>query len=264
MTQGLVGEWLEHLRLDLGKSPNTVATYARTLRTLPDPEGSTRDDVRAWARSRSGLAPSSRNNEMAAVRSFYRWARRFDRLPTDVPDPSEWLEPVKAPKTLPRPASRDDLARALDAADDEVRRAICLGAWGGLRVSEAAAANWRDLDAETRRLRVRGKGQKERLVGVSALLLDSILPDTGANIVTGGRALTVGALERRCNRAFDAAGLTVTFHQLRHRFGTLAYAETRDLYAVARAMGHASTNTTQLYAAASDDALDVIAQAVVR
>ena len=62
-----------------------------------------------------------------------------------------------------------------------------------------------------------------------------------------------------CAYAFDA-----TFHQLRHRYGTLAYQATRDLVAVGRQMGHSSPVTTAIYAAASDDVADAIAEAVAR
>lgn len=71
-----------------------------------------------------------------------------------------------------------------------------------------------------------------------------------------------GVLQRRVNRAMRAAGVDGTFHQLRHRYGTLAYQETRDLVAVGEQMGHMGPQTTAIYAAANDDTADVIAEAV--
>ena len=75
---------------------------------------------------------------------------------------------------------------------------------------------------------------------------------------------TAAQLQRRVNRAMRAAGVAGTFHALRHRYGTLAYQETRDLVAVGRQMGHSSPVTTAIYAAASDDVADAIAEAVAR
>ena len=66
------------------------------------------------------------------------------------------------------------------------------------------------------------------------------------------------------NRAMKAAGVDGTFHSLRHRYGTLAYQATLDLVAVGRQMGHTSPVTTVIYAAASDDTADIIAEAVAR
>ena len=71
-------------------------------------------------------------------------------------------------------------------------------------------------------------------------------------------------LQRRVNRAMKVAGVDGTFHSLRHRYGTLAYQATLDLVAVGRQMGHTSPVTTVIYAAASDDTADVIAEAVAR
>ena len=79
--------------------------------------------------------------------------------------------------------------------------------------------------------------------------------------LTPGRTDT---LQRRINRAIHRAGIDATVHQLRHRYGTLAYQATRDLVAVGRQMGHSSPVTTAIYAAASDDVADAIAEAVAR
>jgi integrase/recombinase XerD len=181
-----------------------------------------------------------------------------------VPDPSEWLDPVTTLRGgVPEWIGLDEFERLLAAADAPTRRALCLGAWAGLRISEAAAAHWRDLDREQMLLRVTSKG-RVRLVGVSPVLVDSLLPDTRANIVTGSEPLTPAGLQRRLAKVFAAADVDGSFHRLRHRYGMMALAGTDDIAAVARAMGHASTDTTRLYAAAADSQLHKIAEAVTR
>lgn len=259
----LVDQWLDHLRAR-ALSPATIATYRRTLRTLPDPATATVDDLDAWWASRAHLAATTRVNELAAVKSFYLWCRRHDhRGPTD--DPTYRIEPPRVPKGLPRPVSRADLNVLLERLPDDLRRAVCLGAWAGMRVAEVAALDWSDVDRETNRIRVTGKGGKVRLVGLHPLLLDSLLPDTGGNVVTGGgHVYTAQGLSRRVNRAMRSAGVDSTFHALRHRYGTLALAATGNLLAVGRAMGHADPSSTAIYAATSDADLDVIAAGVIR
>ena len=241
-------------------TPNTIAARRRVLRSLPDAGTATREQVEAWWASRADLSPATRTNDLAILRTFYRWARIWEHRDDD---PTLRITPPKAPKGLPRPMSRDDLHTLIRVLPDDLRRAVCLGAYAGLRVSEAAALTWHDLDHEHRRIRVLGKGGKTRLVGLPPLLLDQLLPDTGGNVVTaGGPPYSAGALQRRANRAIKAAGVEGTFHTLRHRFGTTALAATGDLLAVSRALGHASPATTAIYAATSDAALDKIAEAV--
>ncbi len=253
--------YVDHLTHER-RPANTVAAARRVLRSLPNPDTATREDVESWWASRAHLSPATRSNDLAILRTFYAWCRRWEHRDDD---PTLRIDAPKVPRGLPRPMSRADLTRLLPTLPDDLRRAVCLGAYGGLRVSEAAALTWHDVDLETRRIRVLGKGGKTRLVGMSPLLLDELLPDTGGNVVAaGGAPYTAGTLQRKVNRAIRAAGVDCTYHQLRHRFGTVALAATGNLLAVSRAMGHASPATTAIYAATSDADLDVIADAVTR
>ena len=253
--------WVEHL-VSERRPANTIAAARRVARSLPTAATATREEVEAWWSSRTHLSPATRSNDLALLRTFYAWARRWEHRDDD---PTLRLDAPKVPRGLPRPISRADLIRLLSDLPPDLRRAVCLGAYGGLRVSEAAALTWHDVDLETRRIRVLGKGGKTRLVGMSPLLLDELLPDVGGNVVTaGGAPYSAGTLQRKVNRAIRAAGVDATFHQLRHRFGTVALAATGNLLAVSRAMGHASPATTAIYAATSDADLDVIADAVTR
>ena len=261
LTDPLSVEWIEHCTQE-GVPVNTVRRRAATLRSVAKAGTASREDVEAWWSSRRHLAPASRSNDLANLRGFYRWAIRWEHLRDD---PTTRLDAPKVPNGVPRPIARADLLKLLDTLEDDLRRAVCLGAYGGLRVSEAAALSWLDVDVESRRARILGKGQKTRLVAMSPILIDALLPDTGGNVVTaGGPAYTAGVLQRRVNRAIAAAGVDATFHQLRHRYGTVAYQATGDLLAVGRQMGHSSPVTTAVYAAASDEVADRIAAAVVR
>lgn len=252
--------WLQHLETER-QPANTIAAARRVLRSLPNASTATREDVEAWWSSRAHLSPATRSNDLALLRMFYGWARRWEHRDDD---PTLRIDAPKVPRGLPRPMSRADLDTLLPTLPPDLRRAVALGAYGGLRVSEAASLTWHDVDLETRRIRVTGKGGKTRLVGLSPLLLDELLPDTGGNVVTGGVPYSPSTLQRKVNRAIRAAGVDATFHQLRHRFGTVALAATGNLLAVSRAMGHSSPATTAGYAATSDADLDVIAAAVTR
>lgn len=257
-------QFLAYLASDRHYSPNTIATYRRTYRSFPAMADATHLDAEEWWQSRVDKSAATRRNELAAVRAYYAWARRWGhRPPTD--DPTYRLDPPKQGQRLPRPMGRDDFHRIRDVTDGDVRRAICLGGYAGLRVAEAAALDWADIDTELRRIIVRGKGDKERLVGLSPVLLDSLLPVTGGNVVTaGGTPYTANALQQKVNAAIRNAGVDATFHKLRSRYATVALGATGNLLSVSRALGHASPATTAIYAATSDADLDVIADAVAK
>jgi len=266
-----VDDWLTWLSRDRGRSVNTVKTYTRTIRSFPvDPLTATRDDVEAWWRSRAvdeagnPRPHTSRNNELSALRSFYRWADRFE-LRTD--DPTRRLDNLPEQRRESRFIGDQELQHLLRKLSPEPRRAVALGAYGGLRISEAAALTWHDIDTEHRRMIVRGKGNKERRVGLSIPLLNILLPDTGGNVVTGGNEAYSGhTLQMKVNEAMKRNGVSagLTFHNLRHRFGYMSAAGGVAPTSIARAMGHSNLSTTMKYIAAVDSDLDLIAEAVTR
>ena len=258
----LTEQYLEYLARMRNLSPNTIIGYRRTYRTFPGIDTATREQVEAWWETRAHLSAGTRRVDLAAVRSFYTWCRAWDHR-TD--DPTLRISPPKQGHRLPRPISRADLLRLLDHTEGPIRRAICLGAYAGLRVAEAASLDWTDVDAETHRILVRGKGDKDRYVGLPTLLLDNLLPNTGGNVVrAGGSAWSANLLQQKINAAIHAAGVDATYHKLRHRYATVGLAATGNLLAVSRALGHSSPATTAIYAATSDSDLDVIADAVTR
>jgi len=252
---------LQHL-IDERKPDNTIKARRRVLRLVGNAGTAQREEIEAWWKTRADLAEATRAADLSQLRGFYKWCMRWEHR---FDDPTIRIDAPNVPNNLPRPINRHDFDILLNGLDPEMRRAACLGAYTGMRVSEAAAVDWSNVDDELHRITVLGKGQKSRLVAYSPVLLDALLPNTGGNVVTaGGTPYTAAQLERKVNRAIERLGVDATFHQLRHRYGTLAYQATGDLIAVGRQMGHTSPVTTAIYAAASDAVADKIAQAVVR
>jgi site-specific recombinase XerD len=269
----LVDAWLEWLATDRGRQPNTIQTYARTLRTLTafefDLQTATPEQLETWWKSRATDAHgnprphSSRNNELAAVRSFYKWMYRFDHVARD---PTRRLDVLRVQKRTSKFVGQADLDRLLRKLPPDLRRAVALGAYGGLRVSEAAALDWDHIDIPMRRMIVLGKGNDERPVGLSTRLLNVLLPEIpDGNVVTGKPdPYSAHYLQLKVNQAMKRNGVTLTFHALRHRFGFIAAADGVPTTSIAKAMGHASIQTTMGYVGAVDSDLDRIATAVSR
>lgn len=262
----MIDDFLTWAERDRTRSPHTIRRYRRVLTTLGfDPTTATREQIEAWWATRYDAAPATRANDLACLRSFYKWTTRFGHRDDD---PTRRLDFPKVPIKQPRPAGKSDLERLLGdltAGHPDLRRAFALGAYGGLRVSEAAGLDWADVDPERRIAYVTGKGVKERGVGISSVLWDYMLPELPAgNVVTGGgSAYKPDTLQRKVNRFMRDHGVDSTFHDLRKRGASLALSRTKNPVAVCQMFGWESLQTAQHYAAFDDDVLHQIADAMV-
>src|SRR5690606_17264209 len=119
---------------------------------------------------------------------------------------------------------------------------------------EIASLGWRDVDQEARRMYVTGKGQKERPVPLSPVLLDYLLPDTGGNVVRAGqKPYSAGTLQRKMNRHMARHGINHTVHDMRERGASIAVTKGANREAVRKMLGWPSMETVSHYAAAGYD-----------
>ena len=252
-------EWLERQN---DRAPNTIASRRRVLRSIGNAGTATRDELQEWWESRAHLAPGTRAVDLSHLRDFYRWCQMYDHR---ADDPSVRLRAPRVGNAVHHKISNEEIARLLDALPDDLQRAVRLGAFAGLRVSESARLDWSDIDTGDDLLTIRGsKGGKSRQVPVSPELIQSLGPRRSGNVITaGGDPFTAPQLQRRLNRAMRAADCEYTSHDLRHRWGITAYRATNDLLAVGEMMGHSSVNTTKIYASADSETKRRIAAAVM-
>lgn len=226
----------------------------------------------------AGRAPAGVGLKVASAGCLYRalrWAGATDADPfRDVRIPKD-LTPgiVKRP-----PYSEDEIADVLTEADIHARFLMFLTAHAGLRISEALALEWTDLDETTRRVHVReGKGRKGRMVAMSGSLARAIrqyraLYAPGGSEHTDGKRTTDASRVFRyadhttaryhLRKAFAAAGVTFRgFHPGRKYAGTRLLQQIKDFGRVAAHLGHASVDTTRKgYAQlAADDLKDDLA-----
>lgn len=260
----LTDDFLAYAEHDRNRSPHTLARYRAVFAQIPDVAHATPDEIQAWWETRYHNAPGTRANELFCLRSFFKWMTKYDHR---ADDPTRRLDPPKIPNHVPRAIGKTDLERLLgpltvDRLD--IRRAVALGAYAGLRVSEAAALDWRDVDVEARRIFVRGKGQKERAVALSTILLDAIAPDAGGNVVAAGeRPVSGPVMQRKVNRLMERHGIDHRFHDLRKRGASMALAKGGNPAAVRQMFGWSSMETVSHYAVVGDAELDRIAEMMV-
>lgn len=246
-----------------GLSAGTITTYRHYLNWAADRLGgspwgvSTRELERLIGTPEWG--PAGRKSLRTALGKFYRWALQHEYVDTDPVAP---LPTPKVPKGRPRPAPEGVIRDALERADTRERLMVELGALAGLRAGEISRVHADDLSGDL--LLVHGKGGKEREVPIAdGHLLAALRTCDGwlfPNVQRGGH-LSPNHVSKILSRLLGAPW---TAHTLRHRFGTRAYAGSRDLLAVSQLLGHASTDTTLIYVRMPDEHLRTAVLAAAR
>ena len=275
----MLSEWVSD-RIALGGiSDNTASAYRRDVAGFlvfltehsgepPGPallKSTARGDVRSWMaeQRRQGVSPRSLARKLSAVKEFHRWLGKRHGF-----DPSEILQ-LQAPKfrkSLPRPlneAAAKDVLRNIGGnegtgwirARDQAVAGLLYGC--GLRVSEALGLNWSDIPLPES-LRVRGKGDKHRIVPVLPAARQAVAGyaelcpfQRQGPLFRGARGgpLNARAVRRSMAAARAALGLppNATPHALRHSFATHLLKAGGDLRVIQELLGHNSLSTTQVY-----------------
>jgi integrase/recombinase XerC len=254
-----------------------------------------------------GLEKSSIARKLAALRSFFKYCVREGMLKEN---PARLVPTPKLPKRIPSvlsaeemndflnelagmgpgaaggslPAKKRELGRVQgkSAASEGLllrrdRALLELLYAAGLRVSELTGLNLEDMEQNERMLRVRGKGNKERIVpyGTKAqealekywpLREQLLLPTTGGGgarrapprtnaifLNYAGRRLTQRSVGRIVKKYVKLVNINWDLHphSLRHAFATHLLADGADLRAIQELLGHQSLSTTQKYTHAS-------------
>jgi integrase/recombinase XerD len=224
------------------------------------------DLSRYLGEGRGGGTGNSRSaaKAISVLRSFFRYIGD-EGLRSD--NPAALLEPPRKSVRLPETLSREQVEAILAGADVGKplglrNRAIYeLIYSSGLRVSEAAGLNLRDVSLPEGIVRVRGKGNKERMVpfgGEAAFWLKRYVEEGRPALAKSGRtqALFLGRTGKRLSRKGmwkNYAALTLPLgagsriHALRHSYATELLKGGADLRSVQELLGHADLATTQIY-----------------
>jgi len=256
----VVRHHLSDLRL-LGRAEGTVEARRRAVARMsaliaaPLLEANAAD-LAAW---RAGLGVNSNTvvHYTSHARMFFAWAVRTGYRPDD---PTAGLLVPVLIRGLPRPIGEQDLIAAVATAQGQVRPCLVLAGWAGLRVKEIALLR-RESVLDTRVpavLIVRQdatKGHRERIVPMSEFVVAELrpwLPRAGyvfrrADGKPGPNRPS--RLSQLANAHLHSHGIAESLHQLRHRFATATYRQTRDLRLVQELLGHQDPATTAGYAA---------------
>jgi site-specific recombinase XerD len=284
-----VTEFTEHLRLQRGLSEHTVQAYRGDVLSLTRflARGHTNlldarlPQLRRWLAHlvTRGYARTSVARKAAAIKTFYAWAHRRRLIETN---PASLLTSTSSASRLPTVLKPSEVASLADAPgrDDPVGlrdRAILELLYGsGLRVAELCHLDLSDVDLTGCRLRVLGKGARERVVPMGdfeVLAIRQYLKRSRNWFLKGkeetdahsaererpvvealffnrrGKRMTPrdvrGMLDGHIRRVLS--GRKVSPHTLRHSFATHLLEGGADIRSVQELLGHATLATTQRY-----------------
>ncbi len=263
-----ISEFLRHLAEERGYSPNTIRAYRSDLEeftaTQGDPLGVGPVQLRSYIGNLvlAGARRATVARKLAAIRSFYRFLSRKGQTRGN---PSQWIALPRERKRLPGFLDTGQAATLMEQPQGEGvlarrDRAILELLYGcGLRVSELCSLKKADVDLLGEQVRVRGKGNRERIVPLGRKAAEAVAAYLAARSdvdsswfllnCRGGRLTTrsVRRIVRGYSRRLPALPEGVSPHALRHSFATHLLEAGADLRAVQELLGHASLSTTQRY-----------------
>lgn len=279
--------FIEMLSAERGAAANTLSAYERDLddfgdflsaRRIKVDEAATAD-ISAYLSdlARRGFAATSQARRLSALRQFYQFLYA-EGLRTD--DPTGVIDAPRKGHALPKTLSIAEVDRLLDRAASEalesgeghferLRMAALLETLyaSGMRVSELVTLPAAVLKRKERFLTIRGKGNKERAVPLSARALEALAAydearrqqvaaeDADENPYLFASRGQAGHLSRQVF-ARDLKGLAaraglkasaISPHVLRHAFASHLLQNGADLRAVQELLGHSDISTTQIY-----------------
>ena len=274
----MVDKFLEYMRYERNRSPRTVQEYEDDLRMFEsffknkDSQVSWESVdsalIRDWLESMmdSGHAATSVNRRLSALRSLFRFALSRHLVEKD---PAHVIVGPKNSKPLPAFVREQDMNRLLDGEemwqdnfeDLRARTIIILLYHTGVRVSELTGMDVSSLDMYDSYIKVRGKGNKERVVPFGEELkagLEKYLVARESFAGMKDGPLFVDDRLRRMSpdqvRAIVKNNLSkVTTqkkrspHVLRHSFATAMLNNGAGIESVKKLLGHAKISTTEIY-----------------
>ena len=266
-----ISSFLDFCRIEKGLAWNTVEAYRQDLTRFAayiEDGVSDIERIRQYVDSlyHSGLSSRSVARHVATLRNFHSYLLETGAQHVD---PTSLLAAPKQWQNLPKYLNNEqiqDLLSAPDAASPAGLRDRAMLEFlyaTGLRVSELCKVRVVDVELGLGYVRVRGKGNKHRLVPVGAAAIKSVEEYLASGrpellkrrsspylfITRRGGAMTRQAFWKLLRAHGRKAGIfhNLTPHVLRHTFATHLLEGGADLRSVQTMLGHADISTTQVY-----------------
>lgn len=265
----MIQDFKTYLSSIRGYSPQTIAGYCRDLRHFArwaqqrrgDARWSniTRDDIDTYLMERcaSGKAPATTNRALSSISALYSYMQRQGMK---VENPTKYESRRKIADTVPNTIPYADLESAYESASGVTRVLLGILITTGMRIGEVLAMMWEDIDFQSCRIKVHGKGAKERVVITTAEVLRPLLEYVPGERRWGrlfyftqrtARSMIYDALRQHTHAKQQSP------HAIRHTVATHLAQNGVNTVTIAKVLGHNRVETTQRYINAA--AIDVTA-----
>lgn len=263
----LIKEFLVFLEKERGLSLETLRAYRSDLEDFNSfnsvslAEIKAKDIRRYLASLHKKLEPASMARRLSAIREFFRYLKKQKKTKEDL---AALIPSVKTKKKLPKFLSVQEAGELLDSitpekflsARDLALLELIYGS--GLRVSEAVNATTDDFDLSAESVKVKGKGNKERVVPLTPSAVRAIrvyLNERGESsekklfLNFRKTPLNVRSARRILEDRLSKSGIrkSVSPHALRHSFATHLLSAGADLRVIQELLGHSRLSTTEKY-----------------
>lgn len=241
-------------------------------------KNATRNDAMAFLaefQQNHGNQAKTRSRKVSAIRSFYKYLTVSSGKLLE--NPMLNLETPKLRKSLPKYLTLDQALELLNNIETSfTERDFCIIALFlncGMRLSELCGINLSDI--KENRLKLLGKGNKERIVYLNTTCLTAIenylhVLDSGKKIKRvdknalflnrNGKRISPRRVEQiveECLKKADLDGMGISPHKLRHTAATLLYQDAGvDIRVLKELLGHESLSTTEIYTHVSNKQIE--------
>lgn len=271
-----INNFLKHIKLQRGDSPHTLRAYKNDLKEFfnfakIELEKIDTMVIRGFISEQilKGNSKTTVSRKLSTIRSFFSYLYSEGIITIN---PARVISSLKIKRKLPKFLTVDDVFKLVEAPTENkftVQRdkALLELLYGcGIRVSEICNLNLEDVELKDGFIKVRGKGNKERIVptGQKAkealkkyLAIKQILKiknnfssdETPLFINNRGKRLSDRQVRRIVLKYAKAIGILdkISPHTLRHTFASHLLMEGADLRVIQELLGHSSLSTTQIY-----------------
>lgn len=259
-TERMIKEFIEYITTIKGMSTNTALAYENDLRdfvryiktvdvnkrwstiTLQDIDGYVKAQVER------GLKPATTNRRIAAIRSVYNYMKRQGLI--DI-NPARYESCRKVETTVPNTIPADELYKAYQGSNGVIHIMIGLLMYTGIRIQEMLDITRQDIDTTTCRIRIHGKGMKQRIVITSRENMNDIQKYMMTRRMNERVFKEWGQREVRTSLFYMLKDITAapqkSPHAIRHTFATEIAKQGQNVSTLSKMLGHQSIRTTQKY-----------------